>query len=195
MEFEMEILCNEYKHKVLVDDYIIVDTESEEYYIIPITKEMGKLWSGEAYRLSFKNQMLWLKYSNSEGKILVKNIGFTDFIVIKSEDIIDIYMYVSTSDYFRKNVWQSKNNVRLNKKYTDNYILCIPIIEDMINVKEFGDGVVKEYQIHMISNEAIISKTTPQSHNCNLMVTNNFLLNKEALFICLNEKDVNKFFN
>ena len=192
MELEIEILCKEYKHKKTVDEKLIVDKELEEYYIVPLTRKPN-ISSNGYYHISLKNQLLWLKYSNGSNEILLKDCGFDDYLIIRADDIIDIYMYVSTSEYFRKNVWSSQHNVRLNNEYMDKYLLCIPIIDGMINVKEFGEGIVKEYQIHLLSNEVLLKKTIPQEHNCNFIVTSNFLLNKEALFIPLFDGDVVSF--
>ena len=189
------ITCEEYKHKKIINDKIIIDEPTEEYYIIPLTKSFNMEHDGEVFQLTFKNQLLWLKYSNHNKEILLKDNTFSECIIIKSENILDIYMKVSTNNYFRKNVWSSKNNLRLNSRYDGRTMLMIPVIDDMIKIREFGEGIVKEYQMELISNEVLVEKTISHEHNCSLMLTNNFLLNKEAVFIRLDDESASSFFN
>lgn len=192
MELKMEILCTEFKHKKILDNKIIVDEKSEEYYIVPLTKEFSVDEGEGVYKLSFKNQLLWLKYSNHNKEILINEYEFEECVLIESKNIIDIYMNLHTNHCFRKNVWQSNNNVRLNSDYAEKHMLILPIIEDMIDIKEFGIGITN-YQISMISNEILLKQTIKDEHNCHLFITNNFLLNKDALFVKLNDNDVQDF--
>lgn len=193
MELKLEIICKEFIHKKSINKRIIVKEENEEYYVIPLNDSFDMETDGEIYKLIFKNQLLWLKYSTKNKDIYIKEFDFKEFIVIKSEDIYDIFVNVHTTNYFRRNVWQTSNTVPLNKKYLDKYILVLPIFEDMIDIKEFGIGIVN-YQIHMNTNEILLKKATSRAKNsCNLVITNNVMLNKEALFIPLNDKSLDLF--
>lgn len=192
MIVKMKILCEQYKHKKIMNKKIIVNEASEEYYIIPITKEFTVNTDGDIYELVFKNQLLWLKYSNYKKEIVIKEL-FTECIIIKSEDILNIEVDITCNNYFLKNVWQSNNNVRLNSRYDGKYMLCLPVFDDLINIHEFGVGLVKDYRILLNTNEVLLVRTVPQEHNCSLMVSNNFLLNKEALFIRVSDDFVSDF--
>ena len=193
-ELKMEILCKNFKHKKIIENKIKVDEDKEEYYIIPLNKSFDVESYEDGHKLNFKNQLLWLKYSNRFGEILIKEFNFKDYIVIKSKDIIDIYATVLTTQCFKRNVWQTDNAVPLNKKYMGKYILVLPIFdEELIDIKEFGIGIIN-YQIHMYTNEILLKKATPRAKNsCNLIITNNVLLNKEALFVVLYDEDVSLF--
>jgi len=192
MDLKLEIICKDFKHKKTIDNKLIVTEKSEEYYIIPVTRTFTMESDEEVFKLIFENQLLWLKYSNHQKEILIKE-DYDEFIIIKAKDILDIYMNIHTTNCFKKNVWFSKNNVSLNKKYLDKSILIIPIFEEMISINEYGEGI-RHYQIHMNSNEILLRKVTKRSEsNCNVVVTNNILLNKEALFVVLSDKDVDSF--
>lgn len=193
MDMKLEIICNAYKHKKAIENKIIVNEPQEEYYIIPITKKYKIHKEKDMYKLTFHNQLLWLKYSNYKKYILLKEYDFEDFIIINSKDIIDIYVEVQTTQCFRKNVWHTRNSVPINKKYGGKYFLIIPIFDNIIDIKKYGIGI-EYYQIHLITNEVLLKKASERSKNgCNLSITNNCMLNKEALFIVLNDNDVEKF--
>ena len=194
MMIKTEIVCKTYKHKKLVDGKLIVSDPSEEYYIIPVNREYHCEKGRETVYLEFKNQLLWLKYSNRFNEILVDELyyGYTDFIIIKSVDIVHIEARINTTRYFRKNVWSSDNNVRLNSRYNDSYFLVLPVIDDLINVDNFGIGI-QTFQIRMITNEVRLCKPIVNEHNCSLMIPNNYLLNKDALFIELHDGDIGSF--
>lgn len=194
MNLKLEIICKNYKHKKIIDNNIIVKEPSEEYYIIPLTKSFEIDKYKDEYKLKFDNQLLWLKYSNHKKKILLKEYNFEEAIIINSKDILDIYVSVYSTNFLRKNVWHTRNNVPLNKKYNGKYFLVIPIIDDMIDIHKYGEGIV-HYQIHLISNEILLKKAYERSknNNGNLIITNNCLLNKEALFIELSDNDVKSF--
>ena len=187
------IICKNFKHKKSIENKIIVTEPSEEYYVIPLSKSFDMESDGEVFKLSFVNQLIWLKYSNHKKEILIKEYDYDEFIIIESKNILDIYINIHTNRYFRKNVWHCDNAVSLNKKYLGTFFLIIPIIEDMISIKEFGEGI-KNYQIHMISNEVLLKKANRRGeHGCNLIITNNFSLNKDALFVPLKDSDVELF--
>ena len=194
MELKMEIICKDFKHKKSIENKLRVQEIEEEYYIIPITRPLDMETDGEVYKLTFTNQLLWLKYSTHQKTILVNEYDYEEFILIKSKDIIDIYINLHTNRCFRKNVWHSDNKVHLNKKYLDKYFLVLSVFEDAIDVKEFGEDL-KYYQIHMNTNEVLLKKATPRakSSGCNLIITNNMMLNKEALFVPLSDESLELF--
>jgi len=193
MNLKLEIICKEFKHKKLMNNKIIVSEKGGEYYIIPLTKSFDLESDEEVYKLTFENQLLWIKYSNNAREILIKEFDFQDFIVIESKDILDIYVNIHTTQCFRKNVWQSKNNTSVNKKYLGKYLLILPIFEDMIDIKEFGIGITN-YQIHMNTNEILLKQAKKRSeHGCYLMLTNNVNLSQEALFVPLKDDDLGLF--
>lgn len=193
MELTMEIICENFEQKKISNNKVEVDEPSEEYYIIPLNKSFSMEYDDEIFKLTFKNQLLWLKYSNHSKNILIKDYNFTECVLIKSEYIYDIYLKIHCNNLIRKNVWHSNYNINLKKKYIGKYFLAIPVIEDMISVKEYGEGI-SNYQIHMITNEVLLKKVDNRS-DCagNLIVTNNFRLNKEALFIRVSDDDVGLF--
>lgn len=193
MELKLEIICKNFEQKKIKNNKIKVNSPSEEYYIIPLNKSFSMEYDDEVFKLSFENQLLWLKYSNHWKDILIKDFDFNECVLIKSEDILDIYVELQSNNYFRKNVWHTHNTVNVKKRYGGVYFLMLPIIEDMIEVKEFGVGV-KLYQIHLITNEILLKKAKRiDGGSCNLMIPNNFLLNKEALFVRLSDNDVGLF--
>lgn len=189
----MEIICKDFKHKKSIENKLRVQEIGEEYYIIPITRPLDMETDGEVYKLTFTNQLLWLKYSTHQKTILVNEYDYEEFILIKSENILDIYINLHTNRCFRKNVWHTDNAVPLNKKYLDKYLLVLPIFEDAIDIKEFGEDM-KYYQIHMNTNEVLLKQATSRAKNaCNLIITNNVLLNKEALFVPLSDESLGLF--
>lgn len=193
MKIKTEIICKTFKHKKPVNGKLIVDEGSEEYYIIPITKQFKAETDGEVYKLLFENQILWLKYSNHKHEILLKEFDFKEFIIIKSDEILDINVFVKTNKMFRKNIWQSKTSVKINKQYDNQYFIIIPIMEDMIKIHEYGEGI-RWYEINVISNEILLKKAhISGENNCLLNLTVNATLNKEALFLPLYDKDVASF--
>ena len=195
MELTMQIVCTEFEQVKIKNNRIIVDEKSEEYYIIPLNKSYDMESDNEVYRLTFKNQLLLLKYSNYYKEILIKDYNFTECVLIKSEYIKDIYVKLfDIHDCFRKNIWQSNNNTSIHKKYKGKYMLILPIIEDMIHIKEYGEGI-PNYQVELITNEVLLKKVGSRSNsNGYLVLTNNMLLNKEALFVKLSDSDVDTFF-
>lgn len=193
MELKLEIICKNFEHREIRDKKINVDEMDGEYYIIPVSIPYDTETDGEVYRLKFENQLLWLKYSNHKKEILLKEYNYSECVLIKSEDILDIYVHINSTNCFRKNVWQTNNRVSLSKKYSDKYFLVLPIIEDMIDISATGEGI-KYYNIDMLTNEILMKKTVNyNNHACYLFVSNNFLLNKDALFIRLNDDDVESF--
>ena len=193
MNMKMEIICENFEQKQIVDNKILVDEQSSEYYVIPLNKEPSMEYDDEVFKLTFKNQLLWLKYSNHRKEILIKEYDFNECVLIKSEDILDIYVKIQTSRYDRKNVWHSYNNVNMNKKYLGRYFIVVPVIDDMIDVHEWGIGI-KNYQIRMITNEILLKPVLSKNNNHGYVgVTNNVMLNKSALFILLDDDEVSKF--
>ena len=195
MELEMEIICTKFSQYDITDNEIETDEASEEYYIIPLSRDFGMGYDDKVTKLYFKNQLLLLKYSNHKGIIHLKEYDcFNQCVLIKSSDILDIYVKIDTSNYMRKNVWQSRNIVSMNKKYLGKKFLMLPIIEDMVDIHSYGEGILR-YQIHVITNEVIMKEVLSKQNNHGYLgVTNNFLLNKDALFILLYDVDVEKFF-
>ena len=117
MDMTTEIICKDFKHKKILENKVIVDEASEEYYIIPLSRGFDLEYDKEVYKLTFNNQLLWLKYSNHKKEILIKEKGFDECVLIKSENILDIYMNILCHECFKKNVWHTNYNVSLNKKY------------------------------------------------------------------------------
>jgi len=199
MELKTEILCKKFEQMNIVDKKIMVDEPSGEYYIIPLNKSYDLEHireddsdDDEFVKLTFKNQLLWLKYSNHKKELLLKEYDFKECVVIRSDDILDIYVTVVTTNCFKRNVWHS-NNISLNKKYNGKYMLVLPIFDDMISVREYGIGIVT-YQVRMITNEVLLKKISARSeHGSNIVVTNNVNLNKEALFVVVYDDDVSLF--
>lgn len=193
MDLKLEIICKNFKHKRIIENKIKVNEKSEEYYIIPLNKSFNMETDGEVFKLTFNNQLLWLKYSNYYKEILIKEFNCQEYIIISSKDILDIYINIHCNNCFKKNVWHSQYKLNLNKKYINKYFLIIPIFEDMIDIKKYGEGI-ENYQIHMMSNEILLKQAKKRSNSgCNLMLNNNVILNKEALLIPLNEKNMEKF--
>lgn len=194
MELKIEIICKNFEQKTINNQKICVNEQTEEYYIIPLNKSYDLEYDDEICKLTFKNQLLWLKYSNHQKEILLKEYNFNECVVVKSEDILDIYVkIIDCSNCFRKNVWQSNNNVSLNKRYLGKHMLILPIIEDMIDINEFGEGI-KEYQIELITNEVLLKEVKDRGNNNGyVVITNNVVLNNEALFVRLFEDDVESF--
>jgi hypothetical protein len=199
MELKTEILCKKFEQMNIVDKKIMVDESSGEYYIVPLNKSYDLEHireddsdDDEFVKLTFKNQLLWLKYSNHKKELLLKEYDFKECVVIRSDDVLDIYVTVVTTNCFKRNVWHS-NNISLNKKYNGKYMLVLPIFDDMISVREYGIGIVT-YQVRMITNEVLLKKVSARSeHGSNIVVTNNVNLNKEALFVVVYDDDVSLF--
>lgn len=194
IELKTEIICENFEQKPIIENKVKVDEATEEYYIIPLNKSYTMESDEKIIKLTFTNQLLWLKYSNHHQEILLKEHDFKECIVIKSEHIYDIYVKINNiHDCFRKNVWQCDNTISMNKKYLNKHIIVMPIIEDMISIKEYGEGILN-YQIELITNEILLKKSKDKgNHNSYINLTNNFLLNKEALFIKLSDDDVDLF--
>ena len=193
MNLEMEIVCENFEQKKIVDSKVMVDVPSGEYYIVPLNKELSMEYDDEVFRLRFYNQLLWLKYSNHRREVLLKDFEFSECIVISSEDILDVYVKIRTSNCERRNVWHCYNNVNMNKKFLGRYFLVVPVIDDMIRVHEWGLGV-PNYEIKMITNEILLKRVESKNNNHGYVgVTNNVMLNKSALFILLDDDDVFKF--
>lgn len=185
MNLKMEIICENFEQKKIIDDKIIVDNPTEEYYVILLNKSYDLETDCEIFKLIFFNQQLLLKYSNMNNEILIKNCDFEDCVIIKSDLIKEIYVELISTDCFRKNVWHYKNSVYMNKKYLDDYFLVIPIIDDMIDIFEYGEGI-RNYQVKMITNEVLLRRVCPKGNNHGYIgVTNNVLMNKDALFVRL----------
>ena len=194
MELKCKIICEKFEQKTKIDKKIYDVEQSEEYYVIPLSKSYDVKHEDGIFELMLKNQQLLLKYSNRFGEILLKDYdyGCEEFILIKSRDIIDIYVRIISNNYFRRNVWQTNTVVYMNKKCVGEKYLILPIIEDMISIKEFGEGI-PIINIEMITNEILLREVQPSEKNCYLNITNNFLLNKDALFVRLNDGDVQDF--
>lgn len=192
MDLKLEIICENYKHKKIKNNKILVDKPSEEYYIIPLSKSCVLESDEKYFKLTFNKQLLWLKYSNHKKEILLKEYDFKECIIIESKDIFDIYVKIQTGNYFRKNVWNSKTTTFIKKKYDKDYFLVLPIFDDMIEIEEFGEGV-KINQINMITNEILLKQAKKNGNSAVVMVTNNFTLNQEALYIRLNNDEIEDF--
>ena len=193
MNLKMEIICKNFEQKPIIDNKILTDEQEEEYYIVPLNREPSMEYDDEVFKLTFENQLLWLKYSNYRKEVLVKDFKFKECVLIKSEDILDIYVKIQTTNYQRKNVWYTNNAVNMNKVYLDKYFLIVPVIDDMISVHEWGEGIC-HYEFEMITNEILLKKVVSKDNNHGYVgVTNNILLNKSALFILLNDYDVSLF--
>lgn len=192
IQITTEIICENFEQTTIKNNKIYVNEQQEEYYIIPLNKDYDLTYDDEVYKLTFTNQLLWLKYSNKNKYINLKEYNFKECVIIKSKDILDVYVKLFTGNYFIKNVWQSYN-VNLKKKYVDDYFLVIPIINDMVKVNEFG--VAGNFnQIEVITNEILLKQVKPRSeHGGNIVITNNVNLCKEAVFIRLSEDDVGGF--
>ena len=194
MELKLEIICKNFEQKKIIDNKICTNEQSEEYYIIPLNKNFEMEYDDEVFKLTFKNQLLWLKYSNHFKNILIKEYDFNECVLIKSEDIEDIYVKLYTKkDCFLKNVWHGRNSISLNKKYLNKHMLVLPVIENMIHINEVGEGDVL-YQIELITNEVLLKKVKKRSEcNGHVLLTNNVLLNKDALFVELSDDEVSLF--
>ena len=192
IDMKTEIICTDFQHKKIIDDKIIVNEESSEYYIIPLSRSFTMESDDEVIKLTFKNQLLWLLYSNHWKEILVKDFEFSECVLIKSEDIKQIEVQILCGEnYFRKNVYNSMHTSYMNKKYLGKYMLAIPIFDDMIYVNEAGVNLV---QITLLTNEILLKKVLSNTNNHGYyMITSNFLLNREALFIPVSDDDVELF--
>lgn len=193
IDIKTDIICKNFYHKKINNNEIIVDNESSEYYIIPLSRSFTMESDDEVIKLSFKNQLLWLLYSNHWKKIHVKDFNFTECVLIKSEDILDVEVKITCGeDYFRKNVYQSMHKPHMNKKYVEKYMLALPIFEDMIYINKVGVNVV---QIQLLTNEVLLKKVVSSLNGHGYFpLTSNFLLNQEALFIPLSDDDSGLFF-
>ena len=194
IEIKTNIICKDFQHKKIIDNNIIVKNESSEYYVIPLSRSFEMESDDEVIKLTFTNQLLWLLYSNHWKKILIKDtdFNFSECVIIKSEDILDIEMSINCGEnFFRKNVYQSKHKPYMNKKYLDKYMLALPIFEDMININVVGVNIV---QIRLLSNEVLLRKVVDNLNGHGYYpLTSNFLLNKDALFIPVSVDDVGLF--
>ena len=140
----------------------------------------------EIIKLTFVNQLLWLKYSNKDGVINLNDFDFKECVLIKSKDICDIYVVLVTDDYFEKNVWSGRYHVGVNKKYLGEYMIVFPIIENMIKVKEI-DGL---YRIELIVNEILLKEVHRRNNHGYVMLDVNIMLNKTALFVPVNKENI-----
>lgn len=192
IDVKTEIICKNFQHKKIKNNKIIVNDESSEYYIVPLSDDFTMESDDEVIKLTFKNQLLWLLYSNHWKEILVKDFNFNECVLIKSEDILDVEVKITCGEnYFRKNVYHSMNKPHMNKKFRNKYMLAIPIFDDMININEVGVNIV---QIRLLTNEILLRKIVPNKNNHGYFpLTSNFLLNQEALFIPLSCDDVSSF--
>ena len=189
----MEIICKNFEQLNIEDNTIYVTEQSEEYYIIPLNKSYSLESDDEVMKLTFDNQLLWLKYSNHNQEIHLNEYDFTECVVIKSSYIMDIYLKIDSTNYLKKNVWQSRNNMSLNKSYLGKYVLVIPIIENMFNVFEYGEGI-RYYQMEVITNEVLMKRVRNRGNNNGyVVITNNIVQSDEALVIMLNDDDVDEF--
>lgn len=191
-----EIICKNFEQRNIdVDTNKIYKVEqSEEYYIIPLNKSFDMEYDDEVFKLTFKNQQLWLKYSNHFKEVYLKECNYSECVIIKSEDILDIYVKIIADNYFRKNIWTTQTSVYMNKKHLGKSFLMLPIIDDMIKIKEFGERICI-LNIEMITNEILLKKVKPLINHGYLGITNNFLLNKDALFIRVNDDELCKFYD
>ena len=194
MDLTMEIICYDFKQLKINNNEILTDTKGEEYYIIPISKSFSVESDDDVMKLTFKNQLLWLKYSNRFKKIHLKEFNYKECVLIKSEDVLDIYLKIICDNYFRKNVWQTNTSVYMNKKCLNKYYLIFPIIEDMVKIYEYGEGI-PICNIELITNEVLLKRVKKNGNHGCLAITTNFLTNKDALFIRIDDDDFSKFFD
>ena len=189
MKLKTEIICKNFEQMKIVDKKIYTNEQSEEYYIVPLNKSFDLEYDDEVFKLTFTNQLLWLKYSNHWGYILLKEFDFNECVVIKSEDIEDIYVQLYTDkDCFIKKVWQSRKNVSLNKKFVGKFVLVLPIIEDMIDFSRVGEGSF--YTVRMITNEILLKEVKNRGKgNGYIVIDNNVEDYGEALFVVLSDDD------
>ena len=194
MELKTEIICKNYEQLRIKNNEIYTNEQSEEYYIIPLTKGYELEYDDEVFKLTFTNQLLWLKYSNRFGYITLKDCGYYECVLIKSDAILDIYVRINSShECFRKNVWSSHNNVSLNKRFVGKHMLVLPIIDDMCELDCFGEGI-KFYQAQLITNEIILQDVKHRGNgNGYVVITNNININQEALFVVLGDDEYYDF--
>lgn len=194
MELKTEIICKNYEQLKIKNNKIYTNEQNEEYYIVPLTKSYDLESDDELFKLTFKNQLLWLKYSNRFGYITIKDFEFSECVIIKSEDIFDIYVKINTGhECFRKNVWHCHNNVSLNKRFLGKFILILPIINNMCNLDSFGEGV-RHYQAQLITNEVVLQEVRNRGNgNGYVVLTNNVNLNQEALFVVIDKSEYYDF--
>lgn len=193
MEVKTEIICKNFEQMKIEDKKIYTNEQSEEYYIIPLNKNYDLEYDDEVFKLTFTNQLLWLKYSNHWGYILIKEFDFNECVVIKSEDILDIYVKLYTNkECFYKNTWQSYN-ISLSKEYVDKHLLVLPVIEDdMIKFDKVGEGSF--YLVRMITNEILLKEVKNRGKGNGYLVTNNNVMDcGKALFVVLGDDDVMLF--
>lgn len=188
IDVKTDIICTDFQHKKIIDNKILVNEESSEYYIIPLNKSFSMESDDEVIKLTFKNQLLWLLYSNHYKEILVKDYDFSECVLIKSEDILQVEVNILCGDdYFRKNVYSSMHTIYMNKKFLGRFLLVMPIFDDMINIDEVGVNTV---QISLLTNEVLLREVLSNRNGHGYcMVTSNFLLNQEALFIPVGDVD------
>lgn len=190
IQLTTEIICENFEQMNINNEKIYVNEQQEEYYIIPLNKDYSIEYDDEYYKLTFKNQLLWLKYSTKQKYILLDEYPYKECVVINSKHILDIYCKIQCSNYSVKTVWQS-NSIHIKKKNIGKYYLIIPVIEDMVDVHEFGVGF---NQIEVITNEVLLKQVKKRSeHGGQIVITNNVNLCKEAVFIRLSEDDVSGF--
>lgn len=198
MQMKMEIICKDFKHKKILPEKeykkIVVDEPSTEYYIIPLSKDFSMETDGDVFKLTFDKQLLWLKQANHTGRILLKEYGFEECVLVKPDDMVEVYVRIVSDNMIRKNVWQSDNNVYMKKDFIGDYFLCIPVLdESLLDYHEFGEGIV-DYQVRIITNEVLLKQVVRRCDSGgNLIVSNNFMLNKEALFIRVGGDEVGEF--
>ena len=186
IEYKTEIICKNFEQMNIIDNKIYTNEQKEEYYIIPLNKDFIMESDDEIIKLTFVNQLLWLKYSNKDGVINLNDFDFKECVLIKSKDICDIYVVLVTDDYFEKNVWSGRYHVGVNKKYLGEYMIVFPIIENMIKVKEI-DGL---YRIELIVNEILLKEVHRRNNHGYVMLDVNIMLNKTALFVPVNKENI-----
>lgn len=189
IEFKTEIICNEFEQLNIVQNKIYTNEQNEEYYIIPLNKDFIMESDDEIIKLTFVNQLLWLKYSNVDGVINLNDFDFKECVLIKSKDIHDIYVVFATDDYFRKSVWSCDYYVCVNKEYVGKYMLVFPVIEDMIKIGDV-DGF---YRVEVIVNEILLKEVHKKGNQGYVMVDSNIMLNKSALFVPVDVDNLDLF--
>ena len=194
MELITEIICENYEQLKIKNNEIYTNEQSEEYYIVPLTKGYDLESDDDVFKLTFTNQLLWLKYSNRFGYITLKDCDYYECVLIKSDDILNIYVRINSNhECFKRNVWHCMNSVSLNKKYLGKHMLVLPIIEDMCNLDCFGEGI-PFYQAQLVTNEVVLQEVKNRGNgNGYVVLTNNVNLNQEALFVVLGDDEYYDF--
>ena len=162
-EIKTEIICKDFKQMNIIQEKIYTNEQREEYYIIPLNKKYTMEYNDEIYKLTFHNQLLWLKYSTNKKYILLNEYPYRECVIIKSKDILDIYCQIATDNYEIKKTWQS-NNVHTKKQNIGKHCLVISIIDEMVNVSDFGT-TGRFHQIEVITNEVLLKEVKRRSEN------------------------------